>query len=126
MYVGPVLFALLSVHCDAIEVETGPGRDRELVVPDSIAAGARFELTGTGYRTGDCRTIGCASCAAPTRLKDVDVTLRQGDKSWTLATVDANRHYTIEAEVTTPEDVTADEAVITAGGAEAAVTVVQP
>ena len=126
LYVGPLLFVLLSVNCDAVEVETGPGRNRDLVVPESIAAGATFEISGAGYDDADCDSIGCASCAGPLPSKDVDVTLRQGDKSWTLATVDANRRFMIKAEVTAPEDVDVGEARITAGGAEAAVTVVQP
>ena len=127
IYVGPVLFVLLSVNCDAVEVRTGPGRDREVVAPESIAPGEKVEIAGTGYHNGDCSSLGCASCSRPaTRAKNVDITLRQGDKSWTLATVDANGEYTIKAEVTAPADVAPGAAVITAGGAEAEVTVVQP
>ncbi|MBD0323987.1 MAG: hypothetical protein ICV72_11470 [Aldersonia sp.] len=118
-----MLFALISVNCGAVEIR--PATDEKLVVPDQIAAGAVLEVSGTGFETR-CGGLGCASCPAPRPLKDVAITLRQGDQSWVLATVDANAANKIEAKVNVPAGLVPGEAVVTADLATAPTEVVAP
>lgn len=122
MYLGPLLFALLSVNCGAIEIEP-VGGDEELVAPAVISPGASFTASGTSFEE-ECRSIGCASCPAPASpMENIVITLRQGERSWVLATVDADKANRITARVTAPADLEAGEAVLSAERASTTVTV---
>ena len=125
-YLGPIVFALLSVQCGAVEV-TASGCP-ELTEPTTMTPGETVTVVGSGFERGGCGgwSPGCASRGLPVPLKDVAIDLRQGERSWRLDTVDANADLFIRAEVSVPADLQPGEATLEAAGAELPVTVEAP
>lgn len=122
LYLAPALVALLSLQCDAVEVEaiTCPN----LIAPASFEAGETITVAGEQFGRGACdRALGCTSRAAPTPLKNIDVILERGEESWPLATVDADRALKFTVEVVIPSNVTAGGATLSAGNGQLAVQI---
>ena len=61
--------------------------------PARAAPGAKFRLRGSGFSSG---------CDEIRPAQGVRVTFRQGGKTWTLATVDADRNLTFDAALRVP------------------------
>lgn len=100
--------------------------------PVPIADSGVLQVSGQWFHEGcDDTGAGGAGCAGPittsqSPMKDVDLVLTQGERSWTLGTADAaghGEHYAIGWEVPLPEDVAPGPAVLSAAGVEVPVQV---
>ena len=126
MYVGPILFGLLSIQCGAVEVQSSDCPD--LTGPTTVTPGETAVVTGGDFLEGGCGgwSPGCASTPMPVPRKNIRIVLEQQDRSWELATVDADAAFVLEAELTVPADLAAGAAVLRADEAELNVTVQEP
>lgn len=81
------------------------------VEPERVAPGETFRFHGEGF-AGDCYDTGQLGQPPPER--DLRIDLRQGEKSWRLATVDAGPapDYALDAELTVPEGAEPGRAVV--------------
>ena len=93
----------------AAECGRSVGWDR--VEQKRVAPGETFRLHGKGF-AGDCYDGNQLGRPPPER--DIPIGLRQGEKSWRLATVDAGPapDYVLDAELTVPEDARPGRAVV--------------
>jgi hypothetical protein len=122
LYVGPALLSLLSLQCDASQIENVPCP--ELGAPDLITPGDTITVTGKDFGLGACdRSVGCAFKGEPQPLKDIEIELRQGVDVWPLGTVDANKDSAFRVAVLVPKNVAEGEALLTAADAELTVRV---
>lgn len=111
---GPALFALLSVQCGAVEVEGADCPD--LTAPTVVVPGEATTVRGGDFVKGGCgpASLGCASEVPPEPAKNITVTLRQRDTSWSLAETDALPDGRLSVDVDIPAEVEPGPATITA------------
>lgn len=114
LYVGPALFALLSVQCGAVEVEAAGCP--ELTAPTVVVPGESTTIIGEGFAKGDCGpwSPGCAGQLRPVPAKNIALTLRQGGSSWSLAKADAGPDSLLFVEVDIPDEVELGDATVVA------------
>jgi hypothetical protein len=87
---GSVAAEAGATGCPSPSLEAEPAR---------AAAGAKFRLRGNNFSSG-CAEIGPAQEIRP--AQDVRIAFRQDGKTWTLATVDADRNLTFDAGLRVP------------------------
>ena len=114
VFVGPALFALLSVQCGAVEVEAAGCPD--LTEPTTISPGEPTTIIGHDFVKGGCGpwSPGCASRGPVVYAKNITLTLEQGESSWPLATVDAKPDVPLFVEVVIPNEIEPGEARVVA------------
>ena len=94
----------------SIKVETG-----------QMSSGSTFEIQGEGFgelvECDDSGFVGEESEGAQFEPRtDITIGLRQGSKTWELASVDANQEFTFRKRLPLPEDAARGQATVTAGG----------
>ena len=77
--------------------------------PSRGSPGEAFRVHGEGFTT-DCYDTGQPGLPPPQR--DVPIDFRQGERTWRLATVDADREGALDAELEVPEDAGAGSATV--------------
>lgn len=133
-----VLFAPAgSASCVAPQIAVGaavPEPGDPSPAPTTLQPGQQIRVTGRYFRSGceDTVAYGCSGPKAPADpeapLRDVVLTLHQGDRSWRLGTADAGNRggqYAISWQVRIPEDVPVGAATLSAGDARLPVQVGQ-
>ena len=78
----------------------GCGRAFRGPEPSRGAPGEAFRVHGEGFTT-DCYDTGQPGLPPPQR--DLPIDFRQGERTWRLATVDADRQGTVDAELEVPD-----------------------
>lgn len=96
------------------------------VEPEQVALGSTFEAQGEGFgELVECDDAGLAT-EEPEGARfeprtDIAVKLRQGSKTWELASVDANREFAFREKLRLPEDAVSGRATVIADGNQGAV-----
>jgi LPXTG-motif cell wall-anchored protein len=93
------------------------------VEPKQVSPSGSFEVRGEGFgRLVECDDVGTASeepeGAVYEPTKNVSIELRQGSKSWKLATVSADEDLAFSEELELPSGVTPGQASVTAKGTQ--------
>ena len=94
---------------EPIAVAAGCARGFGGPEPSRGAPGEAFRVHGEGFAT-DCYDTGQPGKPPPQR--NVPIDFRQGERTWRLATVDADREGTLDAELEVPVDAEAGGATV--------------
>lgn len=91
------------------------------VEPEQVSSGSTFEVRGEGFgELVECDDAGSAGeelgGARFEPRTDVTIELRQGSKTWELASVAANRESAFREKLRLPEDAESGRATVTADG----------
>ena len=78
--------------------------------PSQAAPGESFRLHGEGFRDG-CNDTGPPFLPEPPQ-RDIRIEMRQGERTWRLAVVDADPDYTLGTELEVPADAGPGQAVV--------------
>ena len=107
-----LLFAWLAVSsgCAALGGSAACGRGAPVLEPERAAPGEAFVFRGGGFG-GGCDDSNLPEWPEPPQ-QDVRIEMRQGGKTWGLATADADKDYRIEATLEVPEDAEPGEALV--------------
>jgi hypothetical protein len=73
--------------------------------PARAAPEAKFRLHGAGFSSG---------CDKNRPAQDIRIDFRQGERTWKLATVDADQHLTFEARLRVPAGARSEQATVRA------------
>ena len=107
-----LLLAWLAVSsgCAALGGSAACARGAPVLEPSRAAPGEAFRFSGGGFG-GGCNDSNMPDWPEPPQ-QDVRIEMRQGGKTWGLATADADKDYGIEATLEVPEDAVPGEALV--------------